>query len=49
MWWNYVARSQGEISAAYQSWSKGDDRFGRVNSTFSRIEVGEPPWYRSRR
>ena len=48
MWWNFVARTQEEITAAYESWSKGDDRFGRVASDLARIEVGPPPWFRSR-
>ncbi|MHB8378488.1 MAG: pirin family protein [Acidimicrobiales bacterium] len=49
MWWNFVARTQDEITVAYESWMKGDDRFGRVASTLARIEVGPPPWFRSRR
>lgn len=49
MWWNFVARTQEEISAAYESWMKGDERFGRVASTLARIEVGPPPWFRSNR
>jgi redox-sensitive bicupin YhaK (pirin superfamily) len=49
MWWNFVARTQEEISAAYESWMKGDERFGRVASTLERIEVGPPPWFRSNR
>jgi redox-sensitive bicupin YhaK (pirin superfamily) len=49
MWWNFVARTQDEISAAYESWMKGDDRFGRVDSRLARIEVGPPPWFRSNR
>jgi len=49
MWWNFVARTQDEITAAYESWMKGDDRFGRVASTLARIEVGPPPWFRSHR
>jgi hypothetical protein len=45
MWWNFVARTQDEISDAYESWLKHDERFGAVNSTLSRIEVGPPPWH----
>jgi quercetin 2,3-dioxygenase len=45
MWWNFVARTQDEISDAYESWLKHDERFGPVNSTLPRIEVGPPPWY----
>jgi hypothetical protein len=49
MWWNFVARTQDEISVAYESWMKGDERFGRVASSLARIEVGPPPWFRSNR
>ncbi|HEY5267485.1 MAG TPA: pirin family protein [Acidimicrobiales bacterium] len=49
MWWNFVARSQEEISSAYESWAKSDERFGPVDSKLSRIEVGAPPWFRSNR
>lgn len=44
MWWNFVARSQDEISDAWRAWAAGDDRFGRVASPFARIEVSPPPW-----
>jgi hypothetical protein len=44
MWWNFVARSQEEISAAWRAWASGDERFGRVASPFARIEVSPPPW-----
>jgi redox-sensitive bicupin YhaK (pirin superfamily) len=45
MWWNFVARTQDEISDAYESWLKHDERFGDVHSVLPRIEVGPPPWY----
>ncbi len=45
MWWNFVARTQEEISDAYESWLKHDERFGEVNSVLARIEVGPPPWH----
>lgn len=45
MWWNFVARTQDEISDAYDSWLKHDDRFGPVHSALPRIEVGPPPWH----
>jgi hypothetical protein len=48
MWWNFVARTQDEISDAYDSWLKHDDRFGAVNSSLARIEVGPPPWHARR-
>jgi hypothetical protein len=44
MWWNFVARSQEEISDAWRTWASGDERFGRVASPFARIEVSPPPW-----
>lgn len=44
MWWNFVARTQDEIVDAWRAWSGGDERFGRVDSPFARIEVGAPPW-----
>ena len=44
MWWNYVARSRDEISAAHRSWMAADERFGRVASALPRIPVGGPPW-----
>jgi quercetin 2,3-dioxygenase len=45
MWWNFVARTHDEISDAYESWLKHDERFGDVHSALPRIEVGPPPWY----
>jgi redox-sensitive bicupin YhaK (pirin superfamily) len=45
MWWNFVARTQDEISDAYESWMKHDERFGPVDSRLARIEVGPPPWF----
>ena len=44
MWWNFVARTQDEITAAQQAWARGDERFGAVASRLDRIEVGPPPW-----
>jgi quercetin 2,3-dioxygenase len=44
MWWNFVARTQDEISDAWRAWSTGDERFGKVASPFDRIEVSPPPW-----
>lgn len=46
MCWNFAARTRGEISGAYGSWLKHDERFGRVNSSLVRIEVAPPPpWF----
>jgi redox-sensitive bicupin YhaK (pirin superfamily) len=44
MWWNFVARSRDEISEAWRAWASGDERFGRVDSSFARIDVSPPPW-----
>jgi redox-sensitive bicupin YhaK (pirin superfamily) len=44
MWWNFVARTQDEISDAWRAWATGDERFGKVASPFDRIEVNPPPW-----
>ena len=44
MWWNYVARSTDEVSAAHTAWTAHDDRFGVVASELSRIDVAPPPW-----
>lgn len=44
MWWNFVARSREEISAAYLDWGRRTERFGDVTSTLERIEAPRPPW-----
>ncbi|MGA2970942.1 MAG: pirin family protein [Acidimicrobiales bacterium] len=44
MWWNFVARTQDEISEAWRAWTSADERFGRVDSRFARIEVDAPTW-----
>lgn len=44
MWWNFVARTQGEITDAHASWVTPSDRFGAVASSLPRIGVGPPPW-----
>ncbi len=45
MWWNFVARNRDEIDAAYASWAKQDDRFGRVKSTLPLIPAKAPFWH----
>jgi quercetin 2,3-dioxygenase len=45
MWWNFVGRSRAEIDAAYASWQRQDDRFGRLDSPLPRIPA-EAPWWR---
>jgi redox-sensitive bicupin YhaK (pirin superfamily) len=44
MWWNFVARTREEVSAARRQWAADDGRFGRVRSSLERIAVGAPPW-----
>ncbi len=46
MWWNFVARTREEVSEARREWATDDGRFGRVQSTLERIDVGPPPWER---
>jgi hypothetical protein len=47
MWWNFVARTRGEIDAAYDSWRNNDGRFGKVDSPLARVET-VPPYWRTR-
>jgi redox-sensitive bicupin YhaK (pirin superfamily) len=44
MWWNFVARTREEITAAYRSWQSQDDRFVPVTSQLARIPAPPPPW-----
>ena len=47
MWWNFVARTQDEISAAWRDWeTHNSDRFGEVPSGLARIDAPRPPWLR---
>jgi quercetin 2,3-dioxygenase len=47
MWWNFVARSLEEITAAWRAWKDhDDDRFAPVPSRLARIEAPAPPWLR---
>lgn len=46
MWWNYVARTQDEVTEAHRDWTAGHDRFGTVASPLDRIDTGPPPWVR---
>jgi quercetin 2,3-dioxygenase len=47
MWWNFVARTTEELTAAWDDWQTGnEDRFGPVPSTLERIEAPTPPWIR---
>ncbi len=45
MWWNFVARTNEEITTAWRAWEDGDtDRFGPVPSSLARIPAPAPPW-----
>jgi quercetin 2,3-dioxygenase len=46
MWWNFVARTQEEISQAYRDWTENSERFGPVNSKFPRIQMTPPIWFK---
>jgi quercetin 2,3-dioxygenase len=47
MWWNFVARDQEELTAAWHDWQVRDtDRFAPVPSDLPRIEAPRPPWLR---
>jgi quercetin 2,3-dioxygenase len=47
MWWNFVARSRGEIEQAWTEWEQGTARFGRVASDLDRITAPRPSWLAS--
>jgi quercetin 2,3-dioxygenase len=44
MWWNFVARTRGEIEQAWTEWENGTARFGRVASELARIPAPRPSW-----
>lgn len=45
MWWNFVARSKDEMTAAWRAWQSHDEeRFGAVPSSLARIDAPPPPW-----
>jgi redox-sensitive bicupin YhaK (pirin superfamily) len=45
MWWNYVARSREEITAAHTAWRSHDHRFATVASPLPRIDgPTATPW-----
>jgi len=47
MWWNYVARSQDEVTEAHRAWVAADEgRFGPVASPLPRTVPDPPPWDR---
>jgi hypothetical protein len=48
MWWNFVARTEEEITAAWRDWqSHNEDRFAKVPSRLRRIDAPRPPWMRT--
>ncbi len=44
MWWNFVARDRTELALAFTDWRDQTERFGRVESSLSRIEAPRPFW-----
>ncbi len=46
MWWNYVARTREELTAAHRDWTARAERFGRVPSPLPPVDVAGPPWGR---
>ena len=44
MWWNFVARTDEEITAAYRDWTARSERFGPVASPLAVIDTDPPPW-----
>ena len=48
IWWNFVARTREEVSAAYDDWRTGSPRFGRVASPLDPIPAPPPRWPRTR-
>jgi hypothetical protein len=44
MWWNYVARTQEEITQAHSDWTQRQDRFKLPASPLAPIDVSPPLW-----
>src|SRR5262245_46525857 len=44
MWWNFVARTRGEIEEAWRDWEGGAARFGPVASDLASIPAPRPSW-----
>lgn len=45
MWWNFVARTDAELEAAFDAWQQGDaSRFPDVASPLARIDAPRPHW-----
>lgn len=49
MWWNFVARTQDEITQAWRAWQgHNTERFAPVPSGLARIDAPTPPWVNRR-
>ena len=49
MWWNFVARTRDELTAAWLDWrDHNEDRFGPVPSDLEPMDAPPPPWVRTR-
>ncbi len=46
MWWNYVARTEAEITEAHLDWTARSARFGLVASPLPPMAADPPPWDR---
>jgi redox-sensitive bicupin YhaK (pirin superfamily) len=44
MWWNFVARTHEEVTAAQQDWNRHAGRFGEVESMLDWIPAPPVPW-----
>jgi redox-sensitive bicupin YhaK (pirin superfamily) len=44
MWWNFVARTEDEITEAYLGWTARSERFGSVASPLAAMDTEPPPW-----
>lgn len=45
LWWNFVARSQSELTAACREWNAGHDKFGQVQGyDGASLTAPMPPW-----
>ncbi|HJU81362.1 MAG TPA: pirin family protein [Acidimicrobiia bacterium] len=48
MWWNFVGRTEDEITEAWRDWQNhNEERFGPVPSTLARVAAPPPPWLRA--
>ena len=44
IWWNFVARDNGEVDRAADAWNDGDERFGDPGSELARVAAPRRPW-----